>query len=526
MTLLRSLVVFFCGCVCASAAGSELNGRVVDANTGEPVARVHVTIRFFQGAQPAPELTLLSDADGSFRVTNLPAGGFSVLCEKNGYLPSNQSMGGLRTSPNSSDAPPVTMMIKLTAQAAVEGTVVDDRDMPAENTFIQLVRQQIVNGRKQWAVAGGSGSDETGSFRLFGLPAGRYYVFIGPRLNGARRAQHLAYPQLYYPNVTDMAAAQPLDLKAGDEAEIKIHLPEPVPAFEIRGTVITAAQNVGLTLVRQPSSPSMQMPSGDLNWDARSKTFRFSHVTPGTYLLRANAMPDNRSSSFATTTVTVGNADVTGIRIEPVEMSLDGTVRLEGDAAQVKLSGFVSLLSDQYNNNGQIDSDGKFHVPGIQPGTYRVVPQINSQMSCVQSVLAGGRDVRDGLTITAGAAPEPVEITLSSHCGSVDVSLTPSDPPPPPNLTAYLLRKAGDELSLERQGYRMATSNDGTAHFMIQGVAPGDYMVYIWPQELQIEWADAEYMKQFDSYGQKVTVTADSKATVTIDKVVTSTAKN
>jgi hypothetical protein len=527
MRALRLLIAALCGGLLASAAGKELAGRVVDANTGEPVARAHVTIRFFQGNQPAPEVTFLSDADGSFRITNLPDGGYSVFCEKAGYLPSNQSMAGMGgiLSANSGDAKPVTMVIKLTAQAAVEGTVVDDRDLPAENTFIQLLRQQVVNGRKQWISTGGIGTDETGFFRLFGLPAGHYYVSIMPRLNGARRVQHLAYPHLYYPNVNDVAAAQPIDLKAGDEAEIKIRLPEPVPAFEVRGVVATAAQNANMSLIRQPSNPNVQTPTGDLTFDARTKAFRFTHVTPGMYQLTATVMQDNRTS-FATATVTVGSSDVTGIRLEPVEASLDGILRLEGDAPQQRPSGFVFARSDQYSNSGQVDAEGKFHIPNLQPGTYHIATQINSMQSCVQSVLSGGRDVRDGLTIAAGVALDPIEITLSSHCGSVDVSLTPSDAPLPPNLTAYLLRKAGDELTLERQGYRVPGSNDGTAHFNIQGVAPGEYIVYIWPQDLPIEWADAEYMKQFDSYGQKVTVTEDSKATVTLDKVITTTAKN
>jgi hypothetical protein len=93
-------------------------------------------------------------------------------------------------------------------------------------------------------------------------------------------------------------------------------------------------------------------------------------------------------------------------------------------------------------------------------------------------------------------------------------------------LTAYLLRKAGDELVLEKQGYQGPRTSDGVWHFMLQGVAPGDYVAYVWPNDAPIEYTSADYMKQLESYGQRVTVAEDSKATVTIDKPVLMPAKN
>jgi len=263
MRALRFLALAMLAALPASAAGRELTGRVVDANTGEPIARVHMTLRFYQGSQLAPEVAFLSDADGGFRVTNLPATGYMIYCEKAGYLPATQSM-----SPPPANSPDgkstQTIAIKMTSQAALEGTVVDDRDVPAENTMIQLVSQQVVNGRRQLQPTGAGGTDETGYFRLYGLPAGRYYISITGRLNGARRAKPLAYPPLYYPNATDIAAAQAIDLKAGDEQQIKIRLPEPVPAFEVRGVVVTDAPNVSVSLVRQGTSQMFQQSSAAL----------------------------------------------------------------------------------------------------------------------------------------------------------------------------------------------------------------------------------------------------------------------
>jgi hypothetical protein len=46
-------------------------------------------------------------------------------------------------------------------------------------------------------------------------------------------------------------------------------------------------------------------------------------------------------------------------------------------------------------------------------------------------------------------------------------------------------------------------------------------MLYVWPQGAQIEYANADYMRQVASYGQAVTVIEDGNASVTVDKVLT-----
>ena len=523
--MIRIVLAVALGCLLASAAGRELTGRVVDANSGEPIARAHLTLRSFGAGQPAPELTFLSDADGSFKITGLPDGGYQVSCEKAGYLPLSQTMAPMPLAIHPDDRRNAAVVMKLTAQAAVEGTVVDDRDIPAENASIQLVRQEVINGRRQLVVSQAGASDETGSFRIFGLPAGRYYVSVLAPLGGARRTKPLAYPPFYYPKATDIAAAQTIDLKAGDDAEIKIRLPEPVPAYQVSG-VVAGTTNAGVTLMPQESGTNFQRSAGDLNFDPKTGSFRIAHVPPGSYLLQAEAAQAGKGPMFASIPVTVGSANVEGIRLEPVQAALDGTVRIDDSTSGQKAAGSVSAQSDGYNSMVPVDADGKFHIPNLRPGRYRIVPQIFTQQACVRSITAGGRDVRDGLTVTAGVASDPIEIALTSHCGSVEVDLAASDAVLPPNLTAYLLRKAGDELVLEKQGYQGPRTSDGVWHFMLQGVAPGDYVAYVWPNDAPIEYTSAEYMKQLESYGQRVSVAEDSKAAVTIDKPVLIAGKN
>jgi len=276
-----------------------------------------------------------------------------------------------------------------------------------------------------------------------------------------------------------------------------------------------------LMLVHQPVDETIQQPVGESNFDPKTKTFRISHVPPGLYLLRATAQ-DGKNTWQASATVSVGGSDVAGVRVEPVDIALDGVVRLDEAATQPpqRTGGFVSAQSPRSGNGGQVDAEGKFHIPNLQPDTYRIIPQMYGQQ-CVRSILQGGRDVREGLTIAPGVAPDPVEIVLSAHCGTIDVTLTPPDGPLPPNLNAYLLRKSGEEFMLEKQGFMGVGNGQPQPHFMIQAVPPGDYVVFVWPQDAPIEYTNAESMRQFESYGQPVSVSDDGKVSVTVDKMLT-----
>jgi 5-hydroxyisourate hydrolase-like protein (transthyretin family) len=520
------LLAAFCG-VLGAADSRDLTGRVVDAQTGQPIARAQVRLQIFQGSQQGVQVAVLSDADGSFRVTNVPDGGYNVTCEKAGYLTNSQgvmprAMPQTRAANTQPNAQPTPLVIRLTAQAAIEGTVVDDKDMPAENIFIQLVLPQVVNGHRQFMPSMGGGTDETGSFRLFGLSAGRYYISITGRVSGVRRAKSLAYPPLFYPNSTEIEAAQPIDLKAGDEQQIKIRLPEPVRAREVRGEVAAAGPSVSVTLTRQSISQFPFPNNITSNWDAKTGAFRITGVTPGIYLLTAGVSHGGREYLQTSTMVTVGDADVTGIRLEPAHTGLDGTVRVEGSTGQQRPVYYVALQSQRAGNGAQVDPDGKFHVTDPAAGAYRVVPQISGPW-CVRSIQQGGRDVRDGLVVTEGATA-PVDIVVTSHCGSVQASLAPSDSTWPQDLTLALLRRSGDELVLEKEGYLNGRVNSSA--FLLQGVAPGDYTLYAWPRDAQIEYANPEYMRQFASYGQAVTVMEDNKVSVTLEKVLVNPGQN
>src|SRR5262249_28114499 len=158
----------------------------------------------------------------------------------------------------------------------------------------------------------------------------------------------------------------------------------------------------------------------DTHWDSRSGTFRISHVTAGNYLLTAR-VHDERTVTVASLPISVGSADVTGIRLDPGELAVEGTVRTEGDTT-LRILNFIGLSSERSGQGAAVDDTGKFRIANLMPGTYRVAPQAVNQQWCVRSVLQGGRDVRDSLIVAPGSSPEPLDIVVSRHCGAIDVT--------------------------------------------------------------------------------------------------------
>ncbi|HUI58364.1 MAG TPA: carboxypeptidase-like regulatory domain-containing protein [Bryobacteraceae bacterium] len=526
------------GATLCSSATHDLEGRVVSAQTGDPVARARVLLRSYQQGQ-AVEVSLLSDADGTFHVANVPEGGYQISCTKAGYLPAYEGINVASTG----DAKPAPVVVRLTSQVVIEGTLVDDQGAPVAQANVQVVRQAVVNGRRQFQWAAGDNTDETGAFRVFGMPAGRYFVCVVANVTGVRRAKHLAYPVWFYPNATDVAGAQGFDLQAGQDQPIQMRLPPPLPAREIRGQVVNPGRYANLQLTPSFSTNAFNIsPAYATSFDAKTGTFKISGVTAGVYNLEASTQAENQRLR-ASTVVTVGSTDVTGIRLEPVDVVLSGNVRVEGDAppapqlrmgaspGPARLATFISIQSSHATAGIPVDNDGNFHLHGPLPDTYRVIVQSPNNV-CAKSILQGSRDaLHAGAVIPSDGQPEPLDVLLTSHCGTIEGTVMLPDSDSPTAFTVALLRQVGEELVMERQlgvsiaprGSRMNGEVGGGAlgtPFSIQGVAPGDYFLYAWAVAAQIEYADAAYMRQFESARQAVTVTADSKVTVTIDRVL------
>ena len=80
----------------------------------------------------------------------------------------------------------------------------------SRGVLVQTLRPRMVRGRRLLEPTGfRSQTDDTGGYRVYGLPAGQYYV-------GATRGAYS--PRTYFPGTATMADAQKIRVGSGEES--------------------------------------------------------------------------------------------------------------------------------------------------------------------------------------------------------------------------------------------------------------------------------------------------------------------
>ncbi|HEV3201149.1 MAG TPA: carboxypeptidase-like regulatory domain-containing protein [Bryobacteraceae bacterium] len=534
------LLSLVCRLVLFADSQHEIQGRVVDAQTGAPVVHARVTVTFFQPGIEPFAVSLLTDEGGAFDLENAPEGQYRLICERAGYLSGNQPPGPAQPASSSPDVKPAPLVIRLMPQAVIEGSVVDEKGAPVALATVQIFRQTIVEGHRQPQMVGaGNQCDDTGSFRIFGLNAGRYWVAVTPPRAVSQRSK-VAYPQVFYPRSPDIAGAELMDLQPGQERHLRIRLPEPVPAREIRGQVAPAADSVNIAL-RPANGPLFsQFLNFSNQWDRKTKTFKVWGVPSGVYVLEVYTNVEDQQL-HASMTVTVGNGDVTGIRLEPrPPATISGVVRFEGKEKPAGfLAGGIQLRSPHAQFGVQPDADGNFkfndsfRTNGSPDDVYRLVSPSDGPVY-LRSAWQGGRDVlRDGLAVSTESESSPLEIVVGGPGGTVEGTLDLGDSSEPANVIVALLRHAGNEMVLEKQAYvnrslpagaivfhSGAPAFQGGKRFTIQGIAPGDYVLHCWAANSLVPYGDPDFLEQYGTKGKAITVSGTEKVSVTLDRLV------
>ncbi len=506
---MKRVSVLLLACVFAEqmASAADISGRVVDAATGEPIPRARVAIHVLvNGAEPNG-VTLLTDATGAFRVSNLPDGNCQLSGEKTGYLGASLMFSG--------DFKSTPVVLRMTRQAVIEGSVVDEKGRGVPSASVQVFRQVVASGRLQIQPSNGAQTDETGEFRIFGVAAGRYYIGATAQ---TRRPTKLAYAPILYPDATDISGAQVIDLQPGTEEHVKISL-RAVPAHRVRG-MMADGQSANIALYPEESRRFPVMFNPTASWDEKTKTFTISGVPPGRYVLQGTTQIDGRQQRVRKT-ISVDDADLEGILLEPASPpEVTGRITKDGKAAKRGEVSDIQLRSLRAQFAAQIEDNGSFHFSDLLPDSYHVVV-VPTGSAYVQSIRQSGRDVeRDGIVI-GQFPPDPLEINISSHGGTIDGVIAVPGSHTDAAIVG-LFRSIGGELVFDKQTQvrgLAAASPPGTrsARFRIQGVAPGEYVLLAWPADAQIEYAEPDFMCQYSAGGKTVRVTEDSLVSVILD---------
>jgi hypothetical protein len=503
----------------------SVTGTVSNAVTGEPVRRALVQM------QGQTQGSVLTGPDGRFRFDDVPEGSVWLTSQKPGFFDARSfslnEWGSMGNSSFTVDSGKNDFQLKLYPSSRIVGHVTDGDGEPVESVNIQVIAEQIQQGRKQWQIRNGAATDDDGGFRIEDLTPGRYVLLCGGRAlpamswNGPRQVN----PPMYYPDATDMTAAQVMELQPGQEFLADFHLRTE------RGYRVTAE----VTGVQFGGLPAIENASGQRVYFYGTKSDRSiteEGVPSGTWTLVIEG-GDREGHSFQTRQeFTVDHADVSGLQVQvqpnatipvtvnhanaqtenqpaenPLVNLVNGRFMAPNIAIQAQL---VGADTSRQGNNYPATLQGDpptLRFMNIPAGKYKLEVQSFGN-DCLESAMYGSVDLtRDYLVVSSNAGAQPITIDLRSDCAVLKVQvkadgrnvfavLVPSSPFAEPIVQPMMIQPMG---------------------FAQLTLSPGTYQVFAFSSLNGLEYANPEALRNCPS--QSITLDAGQQKELTLELV-------
>jgi hypothetical protein len=514
---------------------ATVGGQVLRARTDEPLrkARVILTKENDNAADPYVAIT---DAEGRFTIAAITPARYDMRAEHDGYVSAyygEDKSGGSSSILLLQAGQKITdLLFRLERCAAITGRVIDEDGDPAETVVVEAIVRRNSRREDSYTTAQATTND-LGEYRLFDLRPGSYYVRASParnswatvgraRLDNSTLTSAGGYVPIYYPNVSEISRASPIQLKAGDETSGVDFMLQRIHSFRIRGQVSNAAVDnpsgkvsVGVVPSGAESISFEDTRRGEVN--ESTGEFEIDDVPSGSYTAFASYQ-DEQGRFQNSTPIVVADSDVDSVRIVITRgAELHGRVTWEGAAVSSRK---VYLHLDPNDprtladGRAELSSDGTFSIKGLPDGLYEIGTFSQCQACYLKSATANGADVLyTGLQISSGSAPSPLELTFSSNSATVDGVVVRDDGLPASGTTVVLLP---DRQRLSRGPDMRTASTDQYGHFVINGVAPGSYHAQA-RQEIEYDdFSDAEFLKQFELRAQALSIAEREKKTLNL----------
>ena len=267
---------------------ASITGRVMTADTGAAIRGAEVRL----SSDGHYNRLGTTDSDGRFELRDLPAGEYRLTVSRTGFI--TMQYGQRRPFEASSS---ITLAEGAAAEANVAlirggviyGRVLDQFGEPLAGTRVQVLRARTVQGqRRVQSVGAPDQTDDTGAFRIYGLPPGDYYVFAAAGLGEQAKRD----PPTYFPGTANFAAAQTITLAPGLEVSADFQIGN-VRNARVSGIVVNSSGNpvpamVNLNSENVSTGPALEGTAAALSVHADAGPdgkFTLENVPPGPYTL-------------------------------------------------------------------------------------------------------------------------------------------------------------------------------------------------------------------------------------------------
>ena len=495
-----------------------IEGQVVSATTREPLRKASVMLSQIGAVQGRSYTTTTTDG-GRFGLQEIEPGKYRLQATKTGYAQFQFSASGPSRQVTTLSLDPGQhlrdIVLRLVPQAVITGRVLDDDGEPMPHVSIQVLEYRYLAGKRQLLPStGGTGTNDLGEYRIFGLAPGRYYLRARPQTETDLPYQGGAwqtYAAAYYPGTSDPTGATVLQLSPGarlrgiDFTLIKTR------SVRLRGRVVLAGtgrpiQGEEIRLV--PREESRFVSSDWWSFTDQQGMFQFRGVVPGTYFVHAQWSEDGKPYS-AQQPIDVKENDISNMVVELTPgVELRGQLRIEGRPIASLSDVHVNLQPDtgfpfMRGAGASVKRDGSLTISNVWSDHYRLNAFGIPENYYIKSALWGDKEVLEsGLDLTHGVSGA-LDIVLSSNGGQVEgVVLNAADQPAPGAavvLAPDAPRRAQTQLYKE-------VSTDQYGRFIIKGIAPGGYKLFAWEDVESGAYQDPEFLKTFEALGEPMTI--------------------
>jgi hypothetical protein len=464
-----------------ATATARISGRVFDASTNMPIRRAQI-----QGTNDELFVDALSDDAGRFQLTNLPPGQWRITVSKGGYF--TWQVGQRRPF---APPPPITLTrgqrvttdVALSRGGVIAGRVSDETGEPLAGLRVRVYRARMAQGQRRLEDVGAADfTDDTGAYRIFGLPPGDYYVAASLRVAPLDSVVQTTYSPTYYPGTGELAAAQRIRVELGTESTAIFPL-LPVRNVSISGTVLTSSggpANAFLNLVSEASELGTPLGIGGVTLP--DGTFTIPDVPPGRYILNASLRGDGPSET-ASAPVTVLTEDVSGntlVTSRPATMKgrvvVDTGVRsaipsgIDVVATATRAGRFVLSSGSEKQAGAGFLNGPAFELDDLsEPFTLRVEGLPDTW--AVKAIVVNGSEVTDTPIALAQNQETEAVIVLTNRVTTVTGTVSAGGQPAKAEVVVF----AADATKWTYPSRFVRTvSADDKGRFRITGLPPAD----------------------------------------------------
>ena len=159
------------------APTGRITGHVIAGDNGRPVKRARV---FAAAAELQGGRGMLTDDNGVFDFTELPAGRYTITASKSGFV--SLSYGQRRplqsgTPLQLADGQQLKdINFQLPRGSVIGGHVLDEDGDAMPGVMVRVMRYQYLQGERRLTPAGNGQTDDKGQYRVWGLMPGDYYI--------------------------------------------------------------------------------------------------------------------------------------------------------------------------------------------------------------------------------------------------------------------------------------------------------------------------------------------------------------